>query len=319
MALIYTRGRALKTAITGLFVVVAAASLLTVLVQLVFAASGGPPLDPGWGVIAGVSTAVAIWTTRSQWLLRLLSVADPWAHQSRTRAVWGLLALVVLLVVGLKTGSPDRDAYKNLVFGEGGLVEWSQVLVLVLATRAAWLIGADLNARLQERRPGRLFQCGAACLALVLMEELAWGQVIFSWRTPPLLNEINAQHETTLHNIGWLQDRLDVGTFLATLGVLAVVVLAPRWMRVLTTNWSESMAAVTRALTPAFYSWPLFMAVSALAFCIATRTFSDLILNRDQEWGELVLYASLLLLLLRTRVLLGAVEPQAPDCDVEDP
>ena len=215
---------------------------------------------------------------------------------------------MVLLVVALKTGSADRDAYKNLVFGEGGLVEWSQVLVLVLATRAAWLIGSDLNVRLEERRPGRLFQFGAACLALVLMEELAWGQVIFSWRTPPLLNEINAQNETTLHNIGWFQDRLDVGTFLATLGVLAVVVLAQHWMRVLTKNCSESMAAVTRALTPAVYSWPLFLAVSALAFCIATRTFSDVILNRDQEWGELVLYASIYLLLLRTRVLLGPVQ-----------
>ena len=319
MAVIYTRGRALKTAIAGLFVVVAAASLLTVLVQLVIAAVGGSPLDPGWAVVAGVSTGLAVWATRSQGLLRLLSDADPWAHQSRTRAVWGLLALVVLLVVGLKTGSPDRDAYKNLVFGEGGLVEWSQVLVLVLASRTAWLIGSDLNARLQERRPGRLFQGGAACLALVLMEELAWGQVIFSWRTPPLLNEINAQNETTLHNIGWFQERLDLGTFLATLGVLAVVVLAPRWMGALTKHCSESMAPVVRALTPAVYSWPLFLAVSALAFCIATRTCSELILNRDQEWGELVLYASLLLLLLRTRVLLGAVERQAPDCVTEDP
>jgi hypothetical protein len=216
--------------------------------------------------------------------------------------------VVVLLVVGLKTGSTDGDAYKNLVFGEGGLVEWSQVLVLVLATRAAWLIGTDLNARLEERRPGRLFQIGAGCLALVLMEELAWGQVIFSWRTPRLLNEINAQNETTLHNIGWFQDRLDMGTFFATLGVLAVVVLAPRWMRALTKRCSEPMAAVTRALTPAFYSWPLFLAVSALAFCIATRSFSDVILNRDQEWGELVLYASIYLLLLRTRVLLGPVQ-----------
>ena len=308
MAVIYTRGRALKTAMAGLFVVVAAASLLTVLVQLVIAASGGSPLDPGWGVVAGVSTAVAIWATRSQGLLRLLSVADPRAHQGRARAVWVLLAAVVLLVVALKTGSADRDAYKNLVFGEGGLVEWSQVLVLVLATRAAWLISTDLNARLEERRPGRLFQIGAGCLGLVLMEELAWGQVIFSWRTPPLLNEINAQNETTLHNIGWFQDRLDVGTFFATLGVLAVVVLAPRWMQALTKHCSESMAAVTRALTPAVYSWPLFLAVSALAFCIATRTFSDVILNRDQEWGELVLYASIYLLLLRTRVLLGPVQ-----------
>ena len=308
MAVIYTRGRALKTAIAALFVVVAAASLLTLVVQLMIAASGGPPLDPGWGVLAGVSTMVAVWATRSQGLLRLLSVADPLAHQGRSRAVWGLLALVLLLVVGLKTGSADRDAYKNLVFGEGGLVEWTQVLVLVLATRTAWLIGTDLNARLEERRPGRLFQIGAGCLALVLMEELAWGQVIFSWRTPPLLNEINAQNETTLHNIGWFQDRLDLGTFLATLGVLAVVVLAPRWMRALTKRCSEPMAAVTRAITPAIYSWPLFLAVSALAFCIATRTFSEVILNRDQEWGELVLYASIYLLLMRTRVLLGPVQ-----------
>ena len=49
-----TRVRALKTAMAG-NVVVAAASLLTVLVQLVIAASGGSPLDPGWGVVAGVS------------------------------------------------------------------------------------------------------------------------------------------------------------------------------------------------------------------------------------------------------------------------
>ena len=308
MAVIYTRGRALKTAIAALFVVVAGGSLLTVAVQLVSSAFGGSNPDLGWGVLAGVSTGLAVWATRSQRLLRLLSVADPLAHQGRTRAVWGLLLFVVLLVVGLKTGSPDRDAYKNLVFGEGCLVEWSQVLVLVLATRTAWLIGFELNKCLQERRPGQLFQFGAACLALVLMEELSWGQVIFSWRTPPLLNEINAQNETTLHNIGWFQDRLDVGTFLATLGVLAVVVLAPRWMRALTANCSESMAAVTRVLTPAVYSWPLFLAVSALAFCIATRTFSDLILNRDQEWGELVLYGSIYVLLLRTRVLLGPVQ-----------
>ena len=318
MAEIYTRGRALKTAMTALFVVVAAASLLAMAVQLVMSASGGSQPDLGWGVVAGVSTGLAVWATRSRGLSRLLSVADPWAHQSRTRAVWGLLALVVLLVVGLKTGSPDRDAYKNLVFGEGGLVEWSQVLVLVLATRTAWLIGSDLNARLQERRPGRLFRFGAACLALVLMEQLAWGQVIFSWRTPPLLSEINAQNETTLHNLSWFQDRLDMGTFLASLGVLAVVVLAPRWMQALTKNCSQPTAAVIRALTPATYSWPLFLSVSALAFCIATRTFSDLILNRDQEWGELMLYESVLFLLLRTRVLLGSVEPQAPDCDSVD-
>ena len=308
VAVIYTRGRVLKTTITRLFVVAAAVAVLTVLVQLVIAATGGSSLDSGWAVLAVLSTAVAIGSARSQRLLRLLSVADPQAHRGRSRAVWGLLLLVVLLVVGLKMGSPDQDAYKGLVFGEGGLVEWSQVVVLVLATRVAWLIARDLNERLEEGLPGRLFQLGSGCLALVLMEELAWGQVIFSWRTPPLLREINAQNETTLHNIGWFQDRLDVGTFLVTLGVLAVVVLAPRWIAALTKRCSQPVAAVIPALSPAAYSWPLFLAVATLAFCVATRTFSDVILNRDQEWGELVLYASVLLLLLRTRVLLGPVQ-----------
>ena len=166
MAVIYTRGRALKTAITALFVVVAAASLLTMAVQLVMSASGGSQPDLGWGVVArgehgtgGLghpfpgAVAVAVGCLIEDGPIR--------PHPCGV----GLLALVVLLVVGLKTGSPDRDAYKNLVFGEGGLVEWSQVLVLVLASRTAWLIGSDLNARLQERRPGRLFQGGAACLA----------------------------------------------------------------------------------------------------------------------------------------------------------
>ena len=74
MAVIYTRGRALKTAIAALFVVVAGASLLTMAVQLVMSASGGSQPDLGWGVVAGVSTGLAVWATRSQGLLRLLSV-----------------------------------------------------------------------------------------------------------------------------------------------------------------------------------------------------------------------------------------------------
>ena len=62
---------------------------------------------------------------------------------------------------------------------------------------------------------------------------------------------------------------------------------------------------------PAPYAWPLFLLVVGLAYCVATESWSDVIHNRDQEWGELVLYGSGLLLLLRTHVLLGASEQQA--------
>ena len=59
---------------------------------------------------------------------------------------------------------------------------------------------------------------------------------------------------------------------------------------------------------PASYTWPLFLFAIGIAYCVATRSYSDVIYNRDQEWGELVLYGSGLLLLLRTWVLLGPTE-----------
>ena len=118
MALIYTRGRALKTAIAVVFAVVAEASLLTVAVHLVMFASGGSQPDLGWGVLAGVSTGLAVWATRSRGLLRLLSVADPWVHQSRKSAVWGLLAQPVILIrFPMSTQYLDRA-------GEPQSVDW---------------------------------------------------------------------------------------------------------------------------------------------------------------------------------------------------
>ena len=148
----------------------------------------------------------------------------------------------------------------------------------------------------------------AAALSLLLLEELAWGQVIFGWRTPELMQEINAQNETTLHNIGWFQDRLDLGYFLVTLAVLAAVVLAPWLAARFRPRASAELAEVLRCITPATHIWPLFLAVAVLAFFVATRAASGIVLNRDQEWGELLLYGSSLLYLLRARVLLGPTE-----------
>ena len=293
---------------TTLFVVLTVASLLTFVVQVVIAAFGGGAPDSGWAGLALVSGAMTFWSRSGSGLQQLLAASGDASHRSRSQAVWWLLVGGVVLVMGLKLSSSDVDAYKNLVFGEGGLVEWTQVILLVASVRAAWLIGADLRRRLGDSLPVLVIRGCSLLLGLVLLEELAWGQVIFGWRTPETLREINAQNETTLHNIDWFQDRLDAGYFLVTLVLLIAVLLAPWLMRTLLKKASDSMAVVLRALTPATYIWPMFVAVAALALCIATRTFSEVIVNRDQEWGELLLYASVLLLLLRARVLLGSVQ-----------
>ena len=289
----------------------------TQLVLLLFSAAN--EFDPGWFCLAIALAILTAWARSSPWFTRLLADDDPSLHRARRLVVWGLVAAVIFLITALKISSTDVDAYKRLVFGEGGLVEWSQVLVLAAACRVAWLIGDDLRRQLSYSAPCLLARGFAVLLSLLLLEELAWGQVIFGWQTPESIRSINAQQETTLHNIGWFQDRLDLFTFLATVAVLAMVVLVPLISRRVLRRSSAQKQALLRALMPAPYTWPLFLLVVCLAYCVATESFSGLIHNRDQEWGELVLYGSGLLLLLRTRVLLGSSQQQPLSSDSAHP
>ena len=295
-------------------------ALLVGLAQLVLIGFGAEvSIDSGWFLLAFVLAVLSVWARSSQWLTRLLADTDLSAHRARGLVVWLLVAAVVLLIVVLKISAEDLDAYKRLVFGEGGLVEWSQVLVLAAACRVTWLIGADLRRQWSHPVPCLLARGFAVLLGLLLLEELAWGQVIFGWQTPEAIRSVNAQQETTLHNIGWFQDRLDLITFLATVALLAAVVLVPWICRRGLRRSSAERRALAQALMPAPYSWPLFLLVVALAYCVATESWTDVIHNRDQEWGELVLYGSGLLLLLRTHVLLGPSEQSCLNSDQGHP
>jgi len=309
----YPRGVRLTHWLTvGLGTAAVLATFIGLAQVVLFGLGGETTVDPGWFLLALVLACLTLWGRSSQWLTRLLADADSTAHHARAVVVWLLAAAVILLVAALKISSADMDAYKRLVFGEGGLVEWSQVLVLIAACRVSWLIGDDLRRQLPHPAPCLLARGFTVLLGFLLLEELAWGQVIFGWQTPESIRSINAQQETTLHNIGWFQDRLDLFTFLATVAFLAMVVLVP-WIcrKALRRSSSPQRRALLQALMPAQYSWPLFLLVAALAYCVATESLSHFVHNRDQEWGELVLYASGLLLLLRTRVLLGGSELQS--------
>ena len=307
----YSRGVRLTH---GLIVGLGSAAVLALAIgciQLVLAWLGaGNTADSGWFLLALALAVVMAWGRISPWMTRMLADADPPAHRARRLAVWLLVAAVILLIVVLKMSAADMDAYKRLVFGEGGLVEWSQVLVLAAACRVAWLIGADLRRELVHPAPCLVARGFAVLLGVLLLEELAWGQVIFGWQTPESIRSINAQQETTIHNIGWFQDRLDLFTFLATVALLAAVLLLPWICRRALRRASVQRKTLAQALMPAPYSWPLFLLVVGLAYCVATESWSDVIHNRDQEWGELVLYGSGLLMLLRTHVLLGTFEQQ---------
>ena len=121
-----------------MFALLATVAGLTLLAQLLLSAVGSGSVDSGWFVVAAVCGVVAFLLRRSEWVLQLLAISGDSAHQARVRFGWGLMLFGVVLVAGLQLGSADQHAYKKLVFGEGGLVEWTQVLLLVTAVRAAW-------------------------------------------------------------------------------------------------------------------------------------------------------------------------------------
>ena len=307
----YSRGIRLKRCLIFGIGSVSIVSFLIGLIELVIARISGFTADLGWFLLAFVLLCLAVWGRSSSWLLPVLSDSGSAAHRARHFVVWLLIGAVILLITLLKFSSEDLNSYQSLVFEEGGLVEWSQVGALAAACRVTWLIGSDLKTKFVNRLPALLARGLALLLGLLMLEELAWGQVIFGWQTPESIRAINAQEETTLHNIGWFQDRLDVVTLLATVVILVVVVLAPMFCRRALRQYSSDRRTLVMSLMPAAYTWPLFLFVVGIAFCVATGSFSEIIYNRDQEWGELVLYGSVLLLLLRTYVLLGSSEQQS--------
>ena len=146
-----------------------------------------------------------------------------------------------------------------------------------------------------------------------MLEELAWGQVIFSWETG--LGHSNDQRSAGNDSVGFvgacgsgLSERLDGFTFVAP-GAGGAASRTWCWLLVSpemaspSVFWRKSLGRLFWNEMPARYSSVVFRIVGGtfLAYCVATRSFSELLHNRDQGMAaELVLYGSALLL---TRVL----------------
>jgi hypothetical protein len=156
--------------------------------------------------------------------------AGEWGVSRRTADILLLLPFAgALLVVA---AFAYRPAFRFLT-AEDSLLEWLQVTCYVGTAIFALLCARELAGR---RMPtwGLAYLALAAGCVFVVGEELAWGQRILGFGTPESLREINHQGETTVHNVGWLQDAFNVFLLVAALYGFAVSWLAragrlPRW------------------------------------------------------------------------------------------
>lgn len=84
---------------------------------------------------------------------------------------------------------------------EDGLIEYSQVVVLAIIIY--FLLKESLHDfSISNKKRALFFLSLSFAFLFIFMEEISWGQRIFSWETNYLLEEVNVQKETNLHNIG---------------------------------------------------------------------------------------------------------------------
>lgn len=157
---------------------------------------------------------------------------------SPRRAAWLTVAVVAVAapygIMALSGSTVDE------LVAEDGVVEWVGALALLAGAAmyaAAFLRELRLGAASGRSRLGTwLVLALAAALLFLGLEEISWGQRLFGWGTPEALSEVNAQDETTLHNLQPFQGTVLDGDRLFRLGwgVLFVLLpiaaaLVPRW------------------------------------------------------------------------------------------
>ena len=85
---------------------------------------------------------------------------------------------------------------------EGSIVEWLSFIFLLFSAWLLWQAVSEWGAW-KAKLTGRSF---AVLLFVAAMEEMSWGQMIFNWGTPELLDSLNRQQETNMHNLTVFHD-----------------------------------------------------------------------------------------------------------------
>jgi len=170
--------------------------------------------------------------------------------------LWLPLTLVVVVPVWRMV---DESSYRLHFENELGFAENGTALLLVHGIYAGILVWRR-RAQLPHRLLGLWFGLvGLGCVYFA-GEELSWGQSLFHWDTPQLMEEVNDQGETNIHNISsWFDQK---PRLLLELWVLIGGVLFHLWSQ-----------ATGRSFPPdhwAHWFWPVrkLIPVSVLALIV---------------------------------------------------
>jgi hypothetical protein len=212
--------------------------------------------------------------------------------------VWLNLVAIVAVPILVVLFFAWRPAFR-LILDEDGIVEYGQVLLWAASAVVGGVIALD---RVRRGHPMQALLWAAFVLAgiFIVGEEISWGQRLFGFETPDVLEEINRQDEANLHNIGRTLTVFNIGIFVASLYAIAAEWIHRRW------NLVRGIVDGDRLYVPPFALAGLF------AVMVAYRVVRWVVLTQESyaltslsEWAELCFVAGLFITVLLSALWLS--------------
>ena len=171
---------------------------------------------------------------------------------------------------------------------EGSVVEWAGFLLLIASAFLVWRTALAWERSIEKWVLSLL----AAGLFLVGMEEMSWGRMIFNWQTPKLVNDINVQGESSLHNL-WFIHHHTWSIAAVVMSALFCLAILGAWGR--RSGWlrSRSLADI---LLPVWCTASYFLIAAIIYWCVVAAKAGvdfEFFHTREQELGELLFYSGL--------------------------
>ena len=200
---------------------------------------------------------------------------------SGERLLFLISLIVCLTIVITKLVTGGSDFYENFL-GENSVVEWLTALFLLLSAYLSLVTGLSKGSPYTKW----LLLAFASIFFVAFMEELAWGQMMFGWETPENFRSLNAQGETTLHNIHGIHDLISPALLLFSSASAGISLTKMKPNIPLLRN---NLLRFSKGLFPMFFLAAIICAV--VVFMPGTKFLGRV--NQDIEWAEFLISFSI--------------------------
>ncbi len=190
--------------------------------------------------------------------------------------------ITIIFVIIYKINLNDLEGYIRRM-GEGSLVEWLSFLSFLFSS---FLIFKTSNNNLNKQEKN-LLRIGSFILFIFSMEEISWGQMIFNWKSPKIMNTINIQSETNLHTIMFIHDK----SWIILLCIFFMAFVLSLIGFILRSKNLIKIGSTSDILLPLGCCSSYFACASIIYFgvvLIKSGVYVPFLHTREQEMGELL-------------------------------